>query len=71
MGFPGTQWEAGCEQRKYFSNCASVIGSNRLDPACKAAVGHVPVSKSLFWREYLGAKDGERMEIDHLSRREG
>jgi len=44
-----------------------------LDPTLSrfGGTGHLPV-KSLFWRRgNLGAKDGERMEIDHLSQREG
>jgi hypothetical protein len=32
---------------------------------------HVPVNKSLLEEGNFGAKDRERMEIDHLPQREG
>jgi hypothetical protein len=39
MGFPGTQWRAGCEQRKSRSHCAPRPRLSR-----SGGTGHVPVN---------------------------
>jgi len=49
------------------------LPAGRQEPGLSRFGGmrHVPVNKSLLEEGNFGAKDRERMEIDHLPQREG